>query len=49
VLFRSEISVLLNDPFEKRAFEFFDMISWLESKIEKKSFAEIIKDKAKIG
>ncbi|MBA3704827.1 MAG: hypothetical protein H0W84_02685 [Bacteroidetes bacterium] len=43
---KNEISVLLNDPFEKRAFEFFDLMSWLESKIEKKSFAEIVREKA---
>ncbi|MGQ0829271.1 MAG: hypothetical protein ACT4ON_12855, partial [Bacteroidota bacterium] len=45
---KKEISSLLDDPFEKRAFEFFDLMSWLESKIEKKSFAEIIKEKAMI-
>ena len=32
-------------PFEKRAFLYLDIISWLESKIENKPVAQIIKDK----
>ena len=31
---------------EKVLFEYFDLISWLESKIEGKSFAEVIRNKA---
>lgn len=31
--------------FEKRAFYYFDIISWLESKIEKRSLEEIVKSK----
>jgi hypothetical protein len=38
---------LLEDPFEKHAFGSFDIISWLESKIEKRNFAEIVKEKSK--
>ncbi len=38
---------LKTDPYEKGAFEYFDFISWLESKIENRPFAEIIKEKAK--
>jgi hypothetical protein len=40
--FKSELTLLLQDPYEKRALEYFDFISWLDSKIEKKSFAEIV-------
>ena len=36
---------LVNSDFEKRAFIYFDIISWLESKIEKRSVQEIIQDK----
>jgi hypothetical protein len=40
-----ELSPLTKDQFEKKAFEEFDILSWLESKIEKKSFAEIVRKK----
>jgi hypothetical protein len=33
--------------FEKNIFTYFDFISWLESKIEQRSFADIVKEKAK--
>ena len=42
---RSELLVFVRDPFEKALFEYFDIISWLDSKIEKRSFAEIVKEK----
>ena len=34
-----------NHPYERRAFLYLDVISWLESKIENKPVAEIIKNK----
>ncbi|UNY97939.1 hypothetical protein MQE36_12685 [Zhouia spongiae] len=37
-----------NDPYERRAFLYLDIISWLESKIENKPVGEIIKEKAKL-
>ena len=37
---------LAEDPFEKTAFEYFDFISWAESKSVGKSFVEIVKEKA---
>ncbi len=43
---KAELTRITSDPFEKKAMEYFDVISWLESKIEKKSFAEIMKRKA---
>ena len=43
-----EMQVLETNKFEKRAFLYFDIISWLESKIESKSIEEIIKEKAKM-
>lgn len=44
VLYRSlkkELQELLNDPFEKRSLEYFDFMTWLDSKIERKPFAHI--------
>ena len=38
---------LTKDPYEKRAFMYFDIISWLESKIENRGIQEIIKEKAR--
>jgi hypothetical protein len=40
-----QLMPLVNMVYEKRAFIYFDIISWLESKIEKKSVQEIIKEK----
>ncbi len=37
------------DTFEKGAFEYVDFISWVESKIEHRPFAEIAKEKVKLG
>lgn len=35
------------EPYEKGAFEYIDYISWLEGKISGRSFAEVLKEKAK--
>ena len=37
-----------NHPYERRAFLYLDILSWLESKIENKPVAEIIHEKAKL-
>ncbi|HXB39375.1 MAG TPA: hypothetical protein VNZ49_02465 [Bacteroidia bacterium] len=42
---RKEFSELADHPFEKKAFEYFDYISWADSKIENKPFEEIVKRK----
>ena len=42
---KSELNKLETDPFEKRAFIYFDIISWLESKIENVAVEEICKRK----
>ena len=36
-----------DDPYEKRAFLYLDVLSWLESKIENRPVAEVIRAKAK--
>tara|TARA_B100000575_G_scaffold167761_1_gene134215 strand:+ start:64 stop:1545 length:1482 start_codon:yes stop_codon:yes gene_type:complete len=42
----SELKKFEDDPYEKRAFLYLDIISWLESKINNKPVADIIKEKA---
>ena len=43
---KTELGKITKDPFEKKALDYFDFISWLESKIEKRPFADIVKEKA---
>lgn len=42
---KTQLLTLVENPYEKRAFIYFDIISWLESKIKKKSVQEIIMEK----
>ena len=42
----NELKEYEEDPYEKRAFLYLDIISWLESKITNKSVQDIIKEKA---
>ncbi len=44
---KTELEEITKDDFEKKALEYFDFISWLESKIENRPFAEIVREKAK--
>ena len=44
---RKNLIKLTEDPFEANVLDYFDFISWLESRIENKSFAEIIQQKNK--
>lgn len=39
---KNDLLPLTNNPFEKRAFEYFNMISWLDGKLEGKSFSEVV-------
>ncbi|TAL58339.1 MAG: hypothetical protein EPN85_11810 [Bacteroidetes bacterium] len=43
---KERMEILAEDPFEKNAFEYFDLISWLDSKIQNRSFAEVVREKA---
>ncbi|MBA3706964.1 MAG: hypothetical protein H0W84_14000, partial [Bacteroidetes bacterium] len=45
IRFREELLRLTKDPYEKEAFDFFDLIAWLESKIENRPFETIMKEK----
>lgn len=49
IALRSELVKLKDDPFEKHAFGNFDIISWLESKIEKRSFADCVRRRAALS
>lgn len=43
--FHKELLELAGNPYENHAFDFFDLTSWLESKIENRPFAAIMKEK----
>lgn len=45
VKLKNDLKALADDRFEKSALEHFDIISWLESKITRKDFTEILKTK----
>jgi hypothetical protein len=45
ILLKDELSLLLTDPYEYRALEYFDFISWLVSKIENKPFMQVVQEK----
>jgi len=45
--FKTELEILSQDHFEKRAFDYFDFISWAESKITDRPFAKIVQEKFK--
>ena len=39
---------IVKDPLEEKFLNYFDIISWLESKIENRTVQEVIKEKAKV-
>lgn len=43
-----ELKQYENDPYERRSFLYLDILSWLESKIENRPIAEIIRQKANL-
>ncbi|MDH5396932.1 MAG: hypothetical protein OEX02_02220 [Cyclobacteriaceae bacterium] len=45
---REQLIPLSDKPYEKRAFIYFDIISWLESKISGRAVGEIIGEKARL-
>ena len=44
---KKELNTISDDILEIKAYEYFDFMSWLESKLKKKSFAEVVKEKKK--
>jgi len=45
---KNKLITIFKDPFEQQALTYFDFISWLESKIQNRPFADIVKEK-KVG
>jgi len=43
---RDQLLPLQHNPYERRAFMYFDIISWLESKLEHRRVGEVINEKA---
>ena len=43
---REQLLVIQKDPFEGRPLEYFDLISWITSKLENKPFAEVLREKS---
>lgn len=43
---KTQFTEIVKDPFERKALDYFDVISWLESKIEGRAFAEVVREKA---
>jgi len=42
---KRKVDKLIKDPYEKLALEYIDFSAWLQSKIENRSFAEVMKEK----
>ncbi len=45
VQLKDSLTVLMRDRYEKRAFLYLDIISWLECKLERKSVQEVVREK----
>lgn len=45
VQLKKDLEPIVKDPLEKKFLAYFDIMSWLESKIENRNFAEIVKSK----
>jgi hypothetical protein len=42
-----ELEPIVRDPLEEKFLVYFDIMSWLESKIDNKKFADVVKSKLK--
>lgn len=47
IVLKKQMTDLEKDPFQRRAFLYFDMISYLESKITRRGIQEVVQEKAK--
>lgn len=43
---KTELEEITKDPYESKTLDSFDLIAWLDSKIQKRPFADIIREKA---
>jgi tetratricopeptide (TPR) repeat protein len=39
---RTKLQQMLNDPYEKKVFDYFDFMAWIECKVEEKTFKEVL-------
>ncbi|MGB3850047.1 MAG: hypothetical protein WA958_08785, partial [Tunicatimonas sp.] len=46
---RTQLLTLIDRPYENRAFAYFDIISWLESKIRGCTVEEVIREKVRLS
>ena len=46
---KQNLNTLKDRPYERRAFIYFDIISWLESKIERRTIGEVIRQKSRVS
>lgn len=44
-LLNEDLRLLIKDPFERGVFEYFDFTAWVESKLKKTTFAEVIQSR----
>ncbi|MCX6295129.1 MAG: hypothetical protein NTX97_03510, partial [Bacteroidetes bacterium] len=44
---KKALEPVVKDPLEEKFLVYFDIMSWLESKIENKKFADVVKSKLK--
>jgi hypothetical protein len=42
--FRDDLNVVIEDPYEKVALQYFDFIAWIDTKLLKKTYSELIKE-----
>ena len=42
---KDSLTILTKDRFEKRAFLYLDIISWLECKLERKTVQQVVREK----
>lgn len=45
--FKNDVQKVMENPYEKAANRYFDFMTWIDSKIQKKSFADVLKTKKK--
>jgi hypothetical protein len=49
VRFKDELVGFMSDPFERYAFRYFDLIAWIDSKIDRESYALAVEHRAKLA
>ncbi|MBL7892726.1 MAG: hypothetical protein JNL63_08850 [Bacteroidia bacterium] len=49
ITFKKQLDSIVKDPHEKGVIDGFDILTWLESKIQNRSLTEIVQEKAKLS